>query len=585
MGATLTMKIKLIMWGLLASCWTVSDVLNLSANAVESCVVASVNPLATDVGLNAFAEGGNAVDAAIATALTLGVVDNFNSGLGGGCFILIRLPDGSIAAIDGREKAPASASRDMYVRDGVAQPNLSTTGPLAVGVPGALAAYALALEKYGQRSLAQLLTPGAEIAEQGFRLDRVYAGKLAATAATLAKVCGDQCPLLKPDGSPYVEGEVLRQPDLAHSYRQIAEHGPDWFYRGEFAEEVAQWMAEKGGILTAEDFANYNPVEREPLITTYRDWQIIGFPPPSSGGVHVAQILNILENFDMAQQYQRDPVRATHIVIEAMKLAFVDRAYWLGDADFVDVPRGLIDKGYAKALAESIDLQHARPVPLHGDPPQARENVFGKHTTHIAAADSNGYWVAITATVNTTFGSKVIVPGTGIVLNNEMDDFSSQPGVPNAFGLVGAENNAIAPGKRPLSSMSPTIVLDSQGNPVLTVGAAGGPKIITQVLQTLIRQLDMKEDLAAAVAAPRIHHQWHPDSVIAEAKVPKAIVEGLQQRGHEIVTIKTGGVTQAVGLDSNGKLKSVHDPRVPGKAGAVIRPSKKVAGGSPASGK
>lgn len=549
----------------------ISNSISTPADATDECFVASVNPLATQAGLDAFGQGGNAIDAAIATALTLGVVDNHNSGLGGGCFILVRLPDGTLAAIDGREKAPAAATREMYVRDGVAQPNLSTTGPLAVAVPGALAAYSLVLEKYGQRTLSQLLLPAAEIAEQGFAIDQIYAGKLAREAKTLSRLTGVNIALLKQDGSPYEEGEILRQPDLARSYRQIAEHGLKWFYHGEFANKVGQWMAEHGGILTADDFAAYEPVERDPLVTTYRDWQIVGFPPPSSGGVHVAQILNILENFDLAQEYERDPVRATHILIEAMKLAFVDRAYWLGDADFVDVPRGLIDKDYAKTLADRIDPHRTRPVPLHGVPPRAKENVFGKHTTHIAAADSQGYWVAITATVNTAFGSKVIVPGTGIVLNNEMDDFSSQPGVPNAFGLVGAENNAIAPGKRPLSCMSPTIVLNAEGEPVLTVGAAGGPKIITQVLQTLIRNLDLREALPAAVAAPRIHHQWHPDHVLAEEAVPEKIIEGLKQRGHKIESIDSSGVTQAVGLDAHGKLIGVHDPRVPGKAGSITR--------------
>ncbi len=223
--------------------------------------------------------------------------------------------------------------------------------------------------------------------------------------------------------------------------------------------------------------------------------------------MHVAQILNILEPFDFAAELKGDEVRGNHLLVEAMKLAFADRAYWLGDADFVDVPQGLIDKGYAAELAKRIDLGKASEVPTHGEPPSHQDDIFGKHTTHITAVDSDGYWVAITATVNTAFGSKVIVPGTGIVLNDEMDDFSSQPGVPNAFGLVGAENNSIEPGKRPLSSMSPTIVLDQGDKPVLTVGAAGGPKIITQVLLALIRTLDLGEDLPSAIAAPRIHHQ------------------------------------------------------------------------------
>ncbi len=539
--------------------------------AKDRCVVASVNPLATDAGLNAFASGGNALDAAVATALTLGVVDNHNSGLGGGCFILIRKPDGNLLAIDGREKAPAAATRDMYLRDGKAVPELSTTGALAVAVPGALAAYAHALDKCGEKELAELLLPAAKIAECGFPLDRIYAGKLKAMAKVLARFPGSRRALLKPNGCPYQECEILRQPDLARSYRLMAEQGPDWFYRGEFATKVGQWMAANGGILTAEDFAAYEPIEREPLVTTYRDWKIVGFPPPSSGGIHVAQILNILEPFDVAAEFQQDNVRGTHLMIEAMKLAFADRAYWLGDSDFAAVPRGLVDKEYARSLAQRIDLTKASTVPTHGTPPQHQDEVFGKHTTHITAVDTEGYWVAITAPVNTGFGSKVIVPGTGIILNDQMDDFSSQPGVPNAFGLIGAENNAIEPGKRPLSSMSPTIVLDEGDQPLLTVGAAGGPKIITQVLLALIGTLDLQQDLQTAISTPRFHHQWQPDSVLLESKVPKEIVAGLKTLGHKIETIDASGVAQGIAKNAADELVGVHDPRVPGKAGSVVR--------------
>ena len=539
--------------------------------AAERCVVAAVQPLAVDAGLAAFQQGGNAVDAAVATALTLGVVDNHNSGLGGGCFVLVRRPDGTLVAIDGREMAPAAAIRDMFLRDGKAQPELSTEGPLAVGVPGALAAYALALEKCGERELADLLQPAAKIADAGFAIDGVYARKLQSKVEQLRKFPGSRAALLKPDGTAFREGEVLRQPELARSYRLMAKHGPDWFYRGEFAQRVSRWMEENGGILTAEDFANYQVVEREPLVTTYRDYQVIGFPPPSSGGVHVAQILNMLEQFPLAEEYKNNPTVAYHLMLEAMKLAFADRAYWLGDADFADVPRGLVDKSYCHSLAARIRRDTLIDVPTHGTPPQSTSNLFGKHTTHIAAADSSGYWVAITATVNTTFGSKVIVPGTGIVLNNEMDDFSSQPGVPNAFGLIGAENNAVAPGKRPLSSMSPTIVLDARRQPVLTAGAAGGPKIITQVVQAIVRRLDFGQSLKDAIAAPRIHHQWRPDSVLAEGSLPDEVLSGLRERGHEIVNISASGVTQAIAREADGKLVGVHDPRVPGKVGYAVR--------------
>jgi gamma-glutamyltranspeptidase/glutathione hydrolase len=533
--------------------------------------VASVHPLATAAGVQAFETGGNAVDAAIATALMLGVVDNHNSGLGGGCFILIRKADGTLSAIDGREKAPAAATRDMFLRDGEADPELSQTGPLAVAVPGALAAYDLALKHHGQRTLKDLLLPAAKVAEEGFKIDRVYAAKLKAEAETLRKFAGSRGALLRTTGEPYEKGDTLRQPDLARSYRAIAEEGVDWFYRGALAEQVARWMQDNGGILTAQDFAEYAPVERQPLQTTYRKWTVIGFPPPSSGGVHVAQMLNMLETFNLGDEYKRDPAAALHLIAESMKLAFADRAYWLGDPDFVDVPRGLIDKQYAASLAKRIDPAKVIEVDGQGEPPGAADDLFGKkHTTHIAAADSDGNWVAITATVNTTFGSKVIVPGTGIVLNNEMDDFSAQPGKPNAFGLVGAENNAVAPGKRPLSSMSPTIVLED-GEPVLTVGAAGGPKIITQVLLAIVRRLDLGQPLADAVGAPRIHHQWRPDKLMVEKELPQEVVDKLKSMGHDVETTEAAGVTQANERTADGRLAGVHDPRVPGKAASGSR--------------
>jgi gamma-glutamyltranspeptidase/glutathione hydrolase len=522
----------------------------------------------------AFEAGGNAVDAAIATALTLGVVDTPNSGIGGGCFILIRRADGSLAAIDGREKAPAAATRDMFLVDGKADPDLSQTGSLAIGVPGALAAYDLAIKKYGQRELQDLLLPAAEIADKGFPIDKVYAGKLKATEKLLAKFAGTKAVMLKGGEAAWPEGHKLRQRDLAKTYRAVAVNGIDWFYRGQFAKRVGEWMANNHGILTADDFAAYTPVEREPLVTTYHDWTIVGFPPPSSGGVHVAQMLNMLELFDLKAEYKREPARALHLIAEAMKLAFADRAYWLGDPDFVDVPRGLVDKKYAAELAKRINREKVADVPDHGTPPRAAEELFGKkHTTHIAAADSEGNWVAITATINTTFGSKVIVPGTGVMLNNEMDDLSAQPGVPNAFGLVGGDNNAVEPGKRPLSSMSPTIVLKN-GEPVLTVGAAGGPKIITQALLAIVRRHDFGQTLAEAVAAPRIHHQWRPDELVIEEKMPADIVKKLEGFGHKIEKIGSGGVTQAIEAGTDGELIGTYDPRVPGKAAVGKRPVK-----------
>ncbi|WP_211325564.1 gamma-glutamyltransferase [Roseimicrobium gellanilyticum] len=531
--------------------------------------VASVHPLATEAGLNAMKRGGNAVDAAIATAITLGVVDGHNSGLGGGCFVLIRRMDGLIIAIDGRETAPALATRDMYLRDGKVDDEASKTGALAPGTPGALAAYAFAIEHHGKLNLADVLLPAAKLAEEGFALDAVYARKLESTKEELAKFPASKALFFKEDGSLLKKGDVLKQPDLARTLRNIAEHGPDWFYRGEVAEKVDAWMKENGGILRKEDFGRYEAKLHVPLQTDYRGYEILGFPPPSSGGVHVAQILNMLETFELASM---PVVDREHVIAESMKLAFADRAHWLGDPDFAKVPRGLIHRDYARELAAKIDLTKATVVPSHGEPPRAQEDIFGdtlKHTTHLSAADAEGNWVALTQTVNTAFGSKVIVPGTGVILNNEMDDFAVAPGVPNAFKLVGAEANAIAPGKRPLSSMSPTIVLDKDGEPFLAIGAAGGPTIISQTLQNLVNVLDLKMGVEEALGAPRLHHQWSPDELRVEKAMGDEVMKVLRERGH-IIKESSGvgiGVSQGVMWDKEAKsFRAAHDPRVPGKA-------------------
>jgi gamma-glutamyltranspeptidase/glutathione hydrolase len=530
-------------------------------------MVATVHPLATDAGLAALARGGNAIDAAIAAALTLGVVDQHNSGLGGGCFILIRDRRSQLTVIDGRETAPANATRDMYVAQGKPQPALSQTGPLAVATPGALAAYDAALRSGGRLPLKDLLLPAAEIAEAGFPLDRIYAGNIRATHQALAQFEASRKLLLAEDGSPLPEGAVLKQPDLARTYRAIAEQGIDWFYRGEFAQAVGRWMRENGGILQAADFAAYQPQQPKPLVTRFRGRKIVGVPPPSSGGVHVAQILNILERFDLRDIRRRDPAQFVHIVAEAMKLAFADRAHWLGDPQFARVPRGLVDAAYGKELAARIDPHKATAVAGHGTPPEAETDLFGKHTTHLVAADADGTWVSLTQTINTSFGSKVVVPGTGVFLNNEMDDFSIFPGQPNAFGLVGSDANAVAPGKRPLSSMSPTIVLDLDGGPVLALGAAGGPTIISQVVLGIVRQIELGLSEEEALAQPRFHHQWLPDELRVEEGLAAEIFKGLEARGHKLKPVARIGVTQLVRWDARAEeFIGVHDPRVPGKA-------------------
>jgi gamma-glutamyltranspeptidase/glutathione hydrolase len=521
--------------------------------------------LATDAAVQAMKKGGNAIDAAVAAALTLGVVDGHNSGIGGGCFMLIRLANGSVVAIDGRETAPAKATRDMYVRQGKADPQLSLTGPLAAGVPGSLAAYDHAIAHHGKLRLKDHLLAAAQIAEGGFPLNRSYAQRLNATAAELNQFEAARAIFLKPDGSAFKERDILRQPDLAKTYRAIAGQGIDWFYKGPFARVTETWMQRNGGILAAVDFHNYKVKLREPVKTAYRGYEILGFPPPSSGGVHVAQILNTLESFDL-KSMAPDSADFIHVVTEAMKLAFADRAYWLGDPDFAAVPRGLVSKEYATGLARQIRLDRVTPVPQHNTPPRATADIFGKHTTHFSMADADGNWVACTATVNTSFGSKVVIPGTGVVLNNQMDDFSIQPGVTNYFGLLGAEANAVAPGKRPLSSMSPTIVL-KDGKPILSVGAAGGPTIISQTMLAIVHTIDFGLPVDAALAQPRFHHQWRPDELRVEKRLGDEVSRELARRGHKVVAVDSLGAAQAVGFDAKKKVFSgAHDPRVDGKA-------------------
>ena len=528
-------------------------------------IVAAGHPLAAEAGLNALKKGGNSVDAAVAMALTLGVVDGHNSGIGGGCFILIRRANGECVAVDGRETAPAAAQRNMFLRDGKADTHLSQTGALASGVPGALAAYDEVIKRYGKLSLKEHLLSAAAIAENGFAIDRKYAERLAETAQELAASETARPNFLKPDGRPRAEGDILQQPDLARTYRSIAAEGIEWFYDGPFARMTAEWMKANQGALTAEDFRNYRVRIREPVRTTYRDYEVVGFPPPSSGGVHVIQLLNILEQFQL-RDLAPNSTDTIHLIAEAMKLAFADRAFWLGDPDFVDVPRGLIAKNYGKQLAARIRMQEVAPVKGHAIPEHATEDIFRKHTTHFSAADAEGNWVACTATINTSFGSKVVVPGTGVLLNNEMDDFSIEPGVPNAFDLIGGEANAVAPGKRPLSSMSPTIVL-AEGKPILAVGAAGGPTIISQTLLTIVNIIDFDMALDVAIAAPRFHHQWRPDQLRIERGVAATVREELRTRGHVLSETDSIGVCQAVGRQNEtGGFIGVSDPRGAGAA-------------------
>ena len=519
--------------------------------------VATVQPRATDAAMAVLAEGGNAVDAAVAAALALGVVDGHNSGIGGGCFALVHWADGTIEALDGRETAPMLASRDMYVVDGKLNRELSRTGALASGIPGSVAVYDYMLKKGGALKREAVYQPAITLAEQGFAIDQIYADRLARNRDLLARFAGTAKVLLDEKGQPWPAGHTLLQRDLAATYRQLAKKGADYFYQGELAERVGEWMQANAGLIRKSDFARYTMLKRAPVRSSYRGYEVLGFGPPSSGGVHVAQILNILQSFDLAELFE---LQRYHVTAEAMKLAFADRAFWLGDPAFAPVPKNLISDEYAQKLWQKIALDKTNHEFEHGTPADADTNLFDKHTTHIAVADKAGNWVAITTTVNTDFGSKVIIPGTGMVLNNQMDDFSSQPGVPNVYGLVGSEANSIAPGKRPLSSMSPTLLL-KDGKPVMTLGAAGGPTIITQVVQALINTIDLQLPLAQALSAPRIHHQWRPGALYLEKTAAPALREGLQGLGHTLKELGPYGSTQAIAKTKAGFV-AVSEPRL-----------------------
>ncbi len=530
-------------------------------------VVATVHPLASRAAISAFDRGGNAIDAAIAASLMLSVVDGHNSGIGGGCLAVVRKPDGSVIALDGRETAPQRATPEMFFRNGQPAPDLSQTGPLAAGVPGLLAVLKNLSDDCGKISWDDAVFRAADVAENGFAISANYARVIALVAEQLRSFPSSAAVLLDKAGTPWQVGHRLRQPDLAKTLRSIGEQGVEWFYQGEFAAVTEKHMHDTGGVLQARDFSDYQIVSRPPVKTNYRDNSVIGFPPPSSGGIHHAQMLGMLAEFDVAEIFAESQTRGLHLLLEVMKRAMADRAFWLGDADFAKVPLGLLDQDYLRQRASTIDLSRATQVESHGQPPRADIDLFGqqKHTTHLTTADAAGNVVAITQTVNTSFGCKMIVPGTGVVLNNQMDDFSIAPGVRNAFGLVGSAANLIAPGKRPLSSMSPTIVLDDTGQPILSCGAAGGPKIITAVLQILVRMLDLRQTVDSAIAAPRIHHQWSPNQAVCEKALDDRIVTELEEMGHTCSRIASVAVAQGISFN-NDQLTAASDPRVPSSA-------------------
>lgn len=506
-----------------------------SVTAPHGMVVAQEGRAAL-IGAEVLKRGGNAVDAAVAVGFAMAVTYPRAGNLGGGGFMLIHLAKGKRGpaqdlAIDYRETAPAATTKDTFLNAlGQADPEKSRDLGLAIGVPGTVAGLTMALQKYGSGKFkpSQLIAPAIELARNGYKIGDEFEETGRSSIARMARWPSTAKLFLKPDGSLIARGTLLIQADLAATLDAIAKRGPRAFYEGPIADKIAAAVRGAGGLMTSDDLKNYKAVERPVLRGSYRGYSIVSMPPPSSGGVVLLEMLNVLEGFGLKAN---DP-GSTHLMVEAMRYAYADRAHLLGDPDFVKAPiAGLMSKRYAATLRARIDRQRATPSDkIKSANPAGFE---GNNTTHYSVVDRFGNAVANTYTLNLSYGVGLIAEGTGVLLNNELDDFAAAPGVPNAFGLVGYEANEPGPNKRPLSSMTPTIVLKN-GKPVLVTGSPGGSRIITAVLQVLLNVIDHRMTIAEAVQAPRIHHQWLPDETMVEAGVPAEMVKALAARGHNV---------------------------------------------------
>ncbi len=528
----------------------------------ERGMVSTQEETATRIGVEILKAGGNAVDAAVAVGFTLSVTLPRAGALGGGGFMLIHSADArETVAVDYREMAPTAATRDMFLdAEGNLDKRKARASRYAAGVPGTVAGLALALERYGSMTLERVIAPAIELAEQGITVTPDLAESLASRQKRLRQHPATARIFYHGDGTPYRPGERLVQKDLAWSLKQIARRGPDAFYRGAIAKRIVADMREHGGPMSGDDLARYRALVRAPARGDYRGFEIRSMPPPSSGGVHLVQILNLLEAFPM-RFLGHNSADAIHVMAESMKLAYADRSQHLGDPDFWRVPvAGLTSKRYAEGLRKHISIDRARPSEeiKPGNPPSYESN----ETTHYSIMDRFGNAVSNTYTINFSYGSGIVAEGTGILLNNEMDDFSAKPGVPNAYGLIGGEANAVAPGKRPLSSMTPTIVLKN-GKPLLATGSPGGSHIITTTLQIILNVIDHQMNISAATAAPRVHHQWLPDELRVEPGISPDTLDLLRSRGHRIVEKNAMGSTQTVMRIDAGFLGAA-DPRRPG---------------------
>lgn len=521
---------------------------------------------ASRIGAEILAKGGNAVDAAVAAGFALAVTLPKAGNLGGGGFMVVHLAEkGEDLVIDYRETAPAAMRQDTFLdANGNPDPEKSRDSALAAGVPGTVAGLALAHARFGSGrfTLAELVAPAVQLAREGIPVEGDLLDSLLLAGPRLQRWASTAQIFLKPDGSNWSAGDRLVQPELAAALEAIGREGPRAFYIGPIADKIVTSVREAGGLMTRGDLEEYQPIIREPVRGTYRGYQIVSMPPPSSGGVHLVQMLNILEGFPLGKLGAGSPA-ALHLMIEAMKLAYADRAEFLGDPDAVDVPAGLlVSKEYAAQQRAAIDPQHARAaIDIRPD-----SNALGGNTTHFSVVDQFGNAVANTTSLNLNYGLGLVAQGTGILLNNTLDDFAAAPGAPNAFGLIGGSANAPGPGKRPLSSMTPTIVL-KDGRPVLVTGAPGGGRIISTVLQVIVNGIDFGLPLAEAVGAPRVHHQWRPDEVVAEPSLPAATIRALEKREHAVRVGPPFGSAHSIAVTPQG-LVGVADPRASG-SGAV----------------
>ena len=523
-------------------------------------MVATQEALASDIGLQILKDGGNAVDAGVAVGFALAVTLPRAGNIGGGGFMMIYdAKQGKTIALDYREKAPSSASRDMYLDDeGNAVSDLSRYHGLAVGVPGTVAGLLKALEEHGTMSREQVMAPAIALAEDGIEVTAGLSESLTALSDRLQKWPSTKKVFFKADGSAYQPGERLKQPELARSLKRIAVQGADGFYKGKTARDIVKAVNEAGGSMSLQDLADYEAIARVPVKGDYRSYEIVSMPPPSSGGIHIIEILNILEGYPL-RDYGQNSAQTIHLMAEAMQLAYADRAEYLGDSDFIDVPAsGLTSQAYADNLRTLIDPNKATPAAtIKANNPLPYES---DQTTHFSIVDKDGNAIANTYTLNFSYGTGLVADGTGILLNNEMDDFSAKPGVPNGYGLIGGDANAVEANKRPLSSMSPTLVF-KDNKPYIVTGSPGGSRIITTVTQIISNVIDHDMNIAEATHAPRIHDQWLPDEIRIEKALNVDTVKKLESMGHTVSPKSAMGSTQSIMLTPNG-LYGSSDPRI-----------------------